>query len=1449
MLLLIKGVKGETMNNISEQLLQAMDIIAEEKISNLEFDKTIKAVVYSLVNLDGGEYKVRYNGNIFSAYSDDLTQAYKVDDEVYVTVPEGNFSNKKLITGLVSAKSLSYSQLMALQNAIFELSPTFDMLYGGSLYDASKSYGVIAGKPYGSAGSYNYIYKGPDKFQSNGYHGLFQQYANQYELIRVQASFLTQFQNEHEKGNYGLEIEFYAKSLEGYEVVSYILDLNAFNGDPYHLSVYSPQSVIIKAQKNYLLGLKSIKLFEKEFEYDRIIENGLLTDKKNTTNPNIFVKDISLQYVDQKDLTDTNYYLMISAPKGIAFTSNISSLDLVGRLVYQGKDIMDEKTCKNQWFVRDLTVMIGDEDYNKDVGFGWRPLKNTSNLLSLVAKDVGHEQRYKLLTTYNETVSLSAEIELFNHNNNYDYVLEQHTNNADISLQIVNNLENGELVGDWYLSYPDGAYLELNNGKKKNSVSVSQYLKYSSVTFYCQIYNLAKTMIIGTLEHTIVNSESSEDVTISYTGEDTFRYDANGDIAIEDTEKERTLQVNLAWKEGFGTAYSVTWLARDLLGKEIPLTGEEFRPEQSMIDKLWVDNANILHYNIKQKYKVNFNNNTLVVKIRTVTEEEYRFDKEILFLKDGDQGTNGTTYVLAVRPCDNSGLKLSGFRPLVYNNGWRNTLPLRCYVYKDGELINLNTKNYTIKYKWSGINITFAEASSTDKVTARGSGNLSSSSVTAASQNLQFYVKVQVDIDDKMNGRKTSIYASYPIDVAVGGINTSLVNIDTIPSYIKYTASGIVPKFYSNDINFIYNKQKLNNNITPLNKKILDIEETDGLYYLKPATNFIFENIKENNESNIGLLKLTYTNTQYIVHPIIMYLDTYGNEAINGWDGTALDTGDGKYVFAPQIGAGEKDSQNRFTGVVMGKDSIQDKIGLYGYQAGLNTFGLMQDGRAYFGAKAGGGQIVLDGRYATIFGGDVTLNGPGRPVAAANGMYLTLADRNNGPNVSDRVTASTKAIGIGLSTHKNEYGNNVKEENFYVTYDGKLRATEANIQGNIYANKGQIGGTARQGGWTIELNRLYSGSGNNHVELNSDTSKSFAIWAGRNEGGSTYTTDSQGIGSITNPAPFVVTRDGFLYARNARIEGNITAKTLTANTSGSIAGWTISNNSLSKGDVGMASSGTNTFWAGDNFSVTRSGKLTCKNADVTGKVTAEELYASERGTIAGWTINSTYLSGGQMQINSDGSLSGPGWSINSGGDASFNNITANKVWSFGSGNNTWSSKNGFSFHSGDLGNNNLITPGNGLAFGFGSISLGSPSLDRQSTGISVGQDGKSLVIAGDIRANNGYFHGTVYATDGRFAGEISYDDGEAGMKRDSAGWAYIYGNNGIRFHSGKQFTFTSDGVGAGFFCDVGFNGNIWLGGSLYAGQYPNTNAQGQNETVKLEDVTLVFRKGILVEVR
>ena len=93
---------------------------------------------------------------------------------------------------------------------------------------------------------------------------------------------------EHVRGNYGLEIEFFNKG----DPISFRLDVSSFLGNPYSYTVYSPQTVIVQVPMGYLTGLKSITLFEENFVYDRYVENGIVTDKENRTNANIFVSDI-----------------------------------------------------------------------------------------------------------------------------------------------------------------------------------------------------------------------------------------------------------------------------------------------------------------------------------------------------------------------------------------------------------------------------------------------------------------------------------------------------------------------------------------------------------------------------------------------------------------------------------------------------------------------------------------------------------------------------------------------------------------------------------------------------------------------------------------------------------------------------------------------------------------------------------------------------------------------------------------------------------------------------------------------------------------------------------------------------------------------------------------------------------------------------------------------------
>jgi hypothetical protein len=64
------------------------------------------------------------------------------------------------------------------------------------------------------------------------------------------------------------------------------------------------------------------------------------------------------------------------------------------------------------------------------------------------------------------------------------------------------------------------------------------------------------------------------------------------------------------------------------------------------------------------------------------------------------------------------------------------------------------------------------------------------------------------------------------------------------------------------------------------------------------------------------------------------------------------------------MGAGEKDSNNNFTGVLMGETRVPGKTtaqtGLLGYSSGDRTFFLnSRNGAGIFG-KSGNGQIILD---------------------------------------------------------------------------------------------------------------------------------------------------------------------------------------------------------------------------------------------------------------------------------------------------------------------------------------------------------------------------------------------------------------------------------------------------------------------------------------------------------
>lgn len=113
--------------------------------------------------------------------------------------------------------------------------------------------------------------------------------------------------------------------------------------------------------------------------------------------------------------------------------------------------------------------------------------------------------------------------------------------------------------------------------------------------------------------------------------------------------------------------------------------------------------------------------------------------------------------------------------------------------------------------------------------------------------------------------------------------------------------------------------------------------------------------------------------------PIYMSLNTYGLKSLNDWDGTHLEINeDENYILAPQIGAGEKNKNNQFTGVVMGTsktyDSDKSQIGLMGFSEGKQSILLdAKDGSATFGLpeqQASQNNHFEEGRIKLVPGGE-----------------------------------------------------------------------------------------------------------------------------------------------------------------------------------------------------------------------------------------------------------------------------------------------------------------------------------------------------------------------------------------------------------------------------------------------------------------------------------------------
>lgn len=142
-------------------------------------------------------------------------------------------------------------------------------------------------------------------------------------------------------------------------------------------------------------------------------------------------------------------------------------------------------------------------------------------------------------------------------------------------------------------------------------------------------------------------------------------------------------------------------------------------------------------------------------------------------------------------------------------------------------------------------------------------------------------------------------------------------------------------------------------------------------FYLEPK-NMYFSGLS--NKVTLKVVVAFNNNGQITYYnwyqPILIIQNRWPSAMMNAWDGSlTIDEKNGT-ILSTMMGAGKKEDDNTFTGVLMGDIATgagyaDKQLGVYGFNHGQQSFGFKDDGTAFIG-KAGKGRIVFDGNSGTI---------------------------------------------------------------------------------------------------------------------------------------------------------------------------------------------------------------------------------------------------------------------------------------------------------------------------------------------------------------------------------------------------------------------------------------------------------------------------------------------------
>ena len=910
--------------------------------------------------------------------------------------------------------------------------------------------------------------------------------------------------------------------------LDFVLDSTMMVGNPYSLVIPTAQIAGFNVGNYKNITITSISLFSENFD-DLTPE-----EKEEKENNNIFFTDLSLQCANKISADNLNgNYLYISVPEG-QYISNDGKESITLKAIFQSKgQIIDPDKYSGltyYWFKKNPLISVTDTEgkYCKINGInteGWECLNayDEKDKIFKAGRDtytidknsfLSNQQEYRCIALF-DNLAYSKTKMVYNKNPQYFISLTSdsgtifYNNNGEPTLTCSchQNDETAVLANyHWYATKIDGQrknfYNEDNKEISIQSISINQYPDKAIIDCAVVIKSDDKKTFIGVGTLELLNLKS--DTTMPYNliinnGSQMFKYNTLGISPIHASSTNSNVEPSQKEKSAVLQPLSFTLINNK--------TGEEFTAGSSQKWILPPDNetmfdfSNIkgiqdynkegyrvyegktsLEFSIKSRYDYTKINNTILLEV-VKENQTYKAKTNILFAKEGDNGTNGTDYVCQIVGIqENKEISFSEGIPYYYYNesngnkfyykqkAIENQLKLK--VFKNGENIEIDNSQIT----WSLLKSSFLKNKDGSYISTKNFPyilNITNNGTIIEDDNYKglievdkkdisdiIIVKAECSFKDDKNNHKL-IYASCPIGVVknYNGIaepSKKYINNNTGFYYVIYDSDGTNPSYDNTDTG-IFEVINGDSDILKDNQYAFDWQVIGDQLYT--------QEIKD-NDKNIDLKKIKViakepllaeslnngisckayltkdgkikrddtgkvigTLMYEIIIPIHLYLNRFGHAAINGWDGNtvSIDT-EGGVVLAPQIGAGDKDENNAFTGVLMGTSLLKDQdesvykkeTGLMGLSHGERSFFLnSEDGSAVFG-KNGSGQIKF-----------IPADKNKKPQAIITGGSY-LESEGNG-----------KGMEINLSAPSITYGNH----KFMVKEDGTLTCHDANIYG------------------------------------------------------------------------------------------------------------------------------------------------------------------------------------------------------------------------------------------------------------------------------------------------------------------------------------------------------------------------------------------------------------------